>query len=535
MSEKESLELRRSKLSAVKESLLKKRLQGRLKAHSGLPPIVPRSLRERAPLSYAQQRLWFLDQLEPGTASYNIPKAVRLKGNLEVGVLERVLNEIVRRHEALRTTFELVEEQPMQIISETQRMSLSVIDLSGLAEPLRAAQTMRLMEEEARRPFDLARGPLLRASLLRTDEREHLLLFTMHHIVSDGWSIGLLIEEVETLYKAFIRGEASPLDELLIQYADYAVWQREWLTSAALDGQFAYWRRHLAGMPPLLKLPTDKPRPPVPTFQGAEQEFVFSEILTAQLKALSQQEGVTLFMTLLAAFKVLLRHYAGGDDIVVGTDIANRSRTETERLIGFFVNQLVLRTDLSGDPTFRELIGRVRDVTLGAYEHQDLPFNWLVGELQPKRELSRTPLFEVKIVLQNNPIPALNLPGLELSFIETSNGTAKFDLLMNMTEKERQLIGSLGYNTDIFEAATIRQLLELYEILLDAAVKEPDARLSTFAATLAQADEERRMMRKQALMESRRQKLKNVRRRVANDLTFNDGESCQPLDVNQKI
>jgi non-ribosomal peptide synthetase component F len=525
MSEKESLELRRAKLSAIKESLLKKRLQGRLKIHSGPPPIGPRSTKERAPLSFAQQRLWFLGQLEPGTASYNIPKALRLTGHLDVAVLERVLNEIVRRHEALRTRFEIVEEQPVQIISETQPMSLPLIDLSGLAELERATETARLTQEEARRPFDLARGPLVRASLLRTGETEHLLLFTMHHIVSDGWSIGLLIEEVATLYKAFKRGEASPLDELLIQYADYAVWQREWLTAATLSGQFAYWRRQLAGMPTLLKLPTDRPRPPVQTFQGAEQHFVLMETLTAQLKALSQQEGVTLFMTLLAAFKVLLRHYADSDDIVVGTDIANRSRIETERLIGFFVNQLVLRTDLSGDPTFREVVGRVRDVTLGAYEHQDLPFNWLAGELQPKRELSHTPLFQVKIVLQNNPIPTLDLPGLKLDFIETSNGTAKFDLLMNMTEKERHLIGALGYNTDIFEPATIERLLELYKTLLDAAVKQPGARLSVFEAMLTQADEERRMMREQALRESRHQKLKNVRRRVASELALSEKES----------
>jgi len=517
MSDKESLDLRRSKLSSIKESLLKKRLQGRLKTHSGPPPIVPRSVSERAPLSYAQQRLWFLDQLEPGTASYNIPKALRLAGKLEVAVLEKVLNEIVRRHEALRTRFEVVEGQPVQIISEMQPMGLPLIDLSGLSESERAAEAVRLIQEEARHPFDLARGPLLRSSLLRTSEAEHLLLFTMHHIVSDGWSIGLLIEEVATLYKAFMKGDASPLNELAIQYADYAAWQREWLTAEALEGEFAYWRRQLAGMPTLLKLPVDRPRPPVQTFQGEEQHFMLPEILTAQLKTLSRQEGVTLFMTLLAAFKVLLRHYAGSDDIVVGTDIANRSRTEVERLIGFFVNQLVLRTKLSGDPTFREIVGRVRDVTLGAYEHQDLPFNWLAGELQPRRDLGYTPLFQVKVVLQNNPIPALELPGLELSFIETSNGTAKFDLLMNMTEKGSRLIGSLGYNTDIFEAATIKRLLELYEILLDATMKQPDIRLSALEAMLAQAEEERRMMREQELRESHRRKLKNVRRRIVSE------------------
>lgn len=524
MSDKESLHLRKSKLSPAKESLLKQRLQGRLKTLSGPPPIGPRSVRERAPLSYAQERLWFLDQLEPGNASYNIPKALRLTGRLDVVVLEKVFSEIVSRHEALRTSFQIVAEQPMQIISPAQPFILPLIDLSRLGESERAAETARLSRGEARHPFDLNRGPLLRARLLRTSEMDHILLFTMHHIVSDGWSIGLLIAEVATLYKAFLEGQSSPLNELVIQYPDYAVWQRKWLTAELLEEHFAYWRRQLAGMPLLLKLATDQPRPPVQTFKGAEQHFVLNETLTAELKALSQQEGATLFMTLLAGFKVLLRHYAGSDDIVVGTDTANRSRLETEPLIGFFVNQFALRTNLSGDSTFREVIRRVLDVTLGAYEHQDLPFNWIAGELQPKRNLSYTPLFQVKMVLQNNPLPALDLPGLELNVIETSNGTAKFDLLMNLVEHQGCLVGSLEYATDIFETATIERLLELFEVLLSAVTKQPEIRLSALETMLAQAERQHRMMRGQELRESRRQKLKNVRRRIASELVLSEAD-----------
>jgi len=430
-----------------------------------------------AGVSYAQERLWFLDRLESGNPAHNISVACRLEGSLSVTALERGINEIVRRHEALRTTFATVDGHPVQIIAPNLTLSLLVEDLRKLPETERGAEAQRLLTEEIRRPFDLAQGPLLRTILLWLDDEEHALLLTMHRIVSDDRSIRVFNRELVALYEAFYTGKPSPLPELPIQYADFTVWQRQWLQGEVLEGQLSYWREQLGGDLPVLELPTDRLRPATQTFQGAHHSFVLSSDLTDALKASSCQEGVTLFMTLLAAFKTLLYRYTGQEDVVVGSPIANRNRSEIEGLIGFFVNTLALRTDLSGNPTFRELLGRVREVTLGAHARQDLPFEKLVQDLQPERDLSRTPLFQVMFTFQNAPAEALALPGLTVNPLEIETETAQFDLTLSMEETGQGLKGVVKYNTDLFDAATIERMIGHFRILLEGAVVNSEQRL----------------------------------------------------------
>jgi amino acid adenylation domain-containing protein len=441
------------------------------------PPLSAVSRSAELPLSFAQQRLWFLDQLEPHSPLYTVPQAIHLHGPLQVEALHQTLNAIVARHETLRTTFHAVDGIPRQVIAEHRTVVLALIDLSAWPEAARKAEAQRLMREEAQRPLDLTCDVLLRATLLRLGPAEHILLLTMHHIASDGWSMRVLSDEVATLYRAFARGAPSPLAALPIQYADYAVWQRQWLQGAVLDAQLAYWQAQLAGVP-VLELPLDHPRPAVQTFRGARQPLRLPQPLTEALKALSQREGVTLFMTLLAAFQTLLQRYTGQDDIAVGSPIAGRTRAELEGLIGFFVNTLVLRTDLSGNPTFPELLGRVREVTLGAYAHQDLPFERLVEELQPERRLSHSPLFQVMLALQNAPRQTLDLPGLTVSRLEVDRGTAQFDLTLVLWEEAEGLVGTLEYNRDLFEAPTIQRLLGHFRHVLAGIVANPARRLA---------------------------------------------------------
>src|SRR5215212_3146789 len=367
---------------------------------------------EAVPLSFTQQRLWFLNQLEPDSTFYNIPIAIRLKGSLDIQSLERALSELVRRHESLRTTFALETEQPVQVIVSEPNFSVAHLTVMAATEAEREAEVTRLIDREVDQPFDLQSGSLFRASLLRVNAEEHVLVLTMHHIVSDGWSAGVLFRELGTLYGAYAAGEESPLQELPVQYADYAVWQRDYLRGEVLNAQVEYWRERLTGAAPVLELPADRVRPAVQSYRGAAARFEVSREVSEGLKELAQAEGVTLFMTLLAAFKVLLYRYTGQEDIVVGSPIAGRTRAEVENLIGFFVNTLVLRTDLSGGPTFRELLGRVRETALGAYAHQDVPFEKLVEELQPERDMSHTPLFQVLFVLQNALRDELELPNL---------------------------------------------------------------------------------------------------------------------------
>ncbi|MEG4634877.1 condensation domain-containing protein, partial [Microcoleus sp. AR_TQ3_B6] len=443
-----------------------------------VPPLLPVERCGEMLLSFAQARLWFLEQLEPGSWAYNIPAAVRLTGSLDVAVLEQSLNEIVGRHEALRTTFTMVSGEPIQVIAPVKALSVPLVDLRSLPEAQQEALVKRLATEEAQQPFDLTTGPLLRATLLQLREAEYILLLTMHHIVSDGWSMGVLIRELAALYEAFSTGSPSPLPELPIQYADFAHWQRQWLQGEVLAAQLSYWQQQLTGAPALLKLPTDRPRPAVGTFRGATQFLALPESVSQKLKSLSQRSGVTLFMTLLAAFQTLLYRYTGQEDICIGSPIANRNRSETEDLIGFFVNTLVLRTDLSENPSFQELLGRVREVALGAYAHQDLPFEQLVEALQPERSLSHHPLFQVMFVLQNAPMPALELPDLTLSSLEIESSTAKFDLTLAMEDTEQGLVGSLEYNTDLFDAATISRMLGHFQTLLEGIVENPALHLS---------------------------------------------------------
>jgi len=465
-------------LSPTKRALLELRLKKNVPSAPSGQTIPPRAESDSAPLSFAQQRLWFLDQLEPDSFLYHVPRAIRINGALKVEALHRTLETIVARHEVLRTTFATAGGNPVQVISPTLSMPLPVEDLSELSEPGREAEALRLTAEEAQRPFDLARGPLLRANLLRLGAEEHILLLNMHHIVSDGWSHGVFVRELTALYEAFSQGNPSPLEELPIQYADYALWQREWLQGEVLEEHLGYWKQRLTGAPAMLELPTDRPRPAVQSYRGALHPLVLSKSLSESLKVLSQREGVTLFMTLLAAFQTLLARYTGQEDIVVGTDVANRTRVETEGLIGFFVNALVLRTDLSGDPSFRELLSRVREVTLGAYEHQDLPFEKLVEELRPERSLSRAPLFQMMFTMQNAPRSALELSGLVLCSMEVDRETAKFDLALFMSEQAEGLEGAVEYSSDLFDAATIARMLLHFQVLLEAIVADPEQRLS---------------------------------------------------------
>ncbi len=444
------------------------------------PPIRPTPRDATLPLSFAQQRLWFLDQLEPNSPAYIIPQVVRLAGRLEVAALQRALNEIVRRHEALRTTFALVDGQPAQMIesADTSAVPLLTLDLSGSPASEREAEVHQAIERDVQQPFDLVRGPLLRATLLRLGEQEHILMLTMHHIVTDGWSLGVFVQELAALYEAFAHGLASPLPALPIQYADFAIWQQQWLQGEVLERQLGYWKRQLAGAPPVQELPVDRPRPPVQTFRGAYQHLSLPHDLSDALRALAQREQATLFMTLLAAFDTLLYRYTGQTDIVVGTPIANWQHAELAGLIGFFANTLVLRTDLSGDPSFRELLRRVRQVTLGAYDHQDLPFERLVSELQPDRDLSYNPLFQVMFVFQNTPLPDLALSDLTLSQVESEGETTRFDLLFHVWETAEGISGLLTYSADLFDAGTIVKMLRRFETLLAGIIADPEMRVS---------------------------------------------------------
>ena len=443
------------------------------------PQIVPVPKAGDLPLSFAQARLWFLDQLEGGSVAYNAPSALRLTGRLHVTALEQAIAEVVRRHEVLRTTFPTVNGNPVQRIADDSSISIPIQDLQALSDPEQSSQAQRLVIEDAQRQFDLDRGPLLRVTLLRLGTESHVLLMNLHHIVSDGWSRSIFIREAAILYEAFSNGKPSSLPELSIQYADFAHWQRQWLTGEVLETQLDYWRQQLAGAPPVLELPTDRPRPPVQTFRGGRETIALNADLTQKLKALSQQSGATLFMTLLAAFAILLARYSGQEDIVLGSAIANRNRVELEPLIGFFVNTLALRTNLQQNPTFQALLAQVRQVTLDAYTHQDLPFEKLVEELQVERTLSHSPLFQVMFVLQNAPRDKYELPGgLSMTTVQAEWSVGKFDLTLNLSETETELRGFLAYNFDLFDATTIARMVKHFQTLLEGVVVNPQQRVS---------------------------------------------------------
>ncbi|HEV2707389.1 MAG TPA: amino acid adenylation domain-containing protein, partial [Pyrinomonadaceae bacterium] len=445
------------------------------------------------PLSFAQQRLWFLDQLVPQNPFYNLSAAVPLNFYVNTAVLERSLNEIVRRHEALRTTFTtLTDGQPAQVIAASLRIPLTVRDLTRLPLSERKPTAARLASEEAQQPFDLKRGPLVRTTLLRLGLTENVLLLTMHHIVSDGWSLELFFGELKRLYGAYIMGRPSPLAELPIQYADFAVWQRDWLKGEALAAQLDYWRRQLADLPALL-LPTDRTRAPVQTFRGATYQFSIPSKVADGVRALCRRQGVTSFMLLLAAFKALLYRYTGQEDIVVGAPIANRNRAEIENLIGFFANTLALRTDISGDPSFIELLGRVRDTALGAYAHQDVPFEMLVEELQPERDLSRNPLFQVAFQTFNtSPTNGAGRAATDSHPLDFQKGTSIFDLLLKLAEAPRGLNAEFEYSTDLFDEATVARMARHFRTLLENILAHPERPLSMLP--LLTAEEERQLL-----------------------------------------
>jgi amino acid adenylation domain-containing protein len=477
---KNDLEKRIDALSPAKRAIFEMRLREELpeeainRRMSRRPDVAP------PPMSFAQQRMWFLDQLEPGSPFYNVPIAISLKGPLHADALKRSINEIVGRHEALRTTFPNREGNPVQVIAPHLTLELPVKDLRGIPEGEREGVARRLAGEESLAPFDLSSGPLVRVHLLRLGNEEHAFLLTMHHIISDGWSMGVFFRELVVLYEAFSRSKPSPLPDLPLQYADFAHWQRQWFQGEVLERQLSYWKRGLGGELPVLDLPADRPRPPIQTYHGATQSIFLSLELAESLKALGRQEGVTLFMTLLAAFQTLLYRYVGQDDIIVGSPIANRNRVEIEGLIGLFVNTLVLRTDLSGDPGFRELLGRVRKVAMGAYAHQDLPFEKLVEEIRPKRDTSRTPLFQVMIQLTNVPRDRLDLPGIHMEDFKFDNKVAKFDLSVDVTEEAGGLSCLFEYNTDLFDPGTITRFMGHFQTLLEGIVAVPDQKISKF-------------------------------------------------------
>ncbi len=451
------------------------------------PPIVPEEHGVDLPLSFAQRRLWFADRLLPGSPLYNVPLAVRLAGRLEprgVAALGAAIAEVVRRHEVLRTVFETTTgDEPLAVVLPAAAAELPVVDLSSLAPPLGRATAERLLEAAARRPFELATGPLLRALLVRRDEAGHELLINVHHIASDGWSNDLLASELGTLYRAFSADRPSPLPDLPVQYGDFALWQRRWLSGDVLEALLAAWRRRLAGRTPELDLPGDRARPPVRSYRGGRVALALPGEFARGIDGLSRQHRVTLFMTLAAGLATLLGRYTGQTDLSLGTPVANRGRSEIQQLIGFFVNTLVLRCDLSGDPGFAELLGRVHAVALDAFAHQDLPFEKLVEEIAPERDPARTPLFEVLLVLQNNVRPRLDLgPGLAAAIEPLAVGTAKFDLTFALEEAAgRGFAFRIEYSTDLFDPATVLRLAGHFETLLVAAIAEPGCRLSALS------------------------------------------------------
>lgn len=471
-----TLSQRIANLSPEKLALLEQRLMKQGTSSTKKQKITRRQSLEPCPLSFAQQRLWILNQLEPHNV-YDISIAVRLNGTLNLVALQQTLNAIVTRHEALRTTFAYIDENPAQIVNDINTVDLQVVDLCDHDPLERETEVQQFLKSETKRPFNLSCDLMLRATLVRLAEEEHILLLVMHHVASDGWSLGVLFRELAIAYEAFSTGSPLQFAELPIQYADFAQWQRQWLSGDVLQTQLNYWKQQLEGAPTLLELPTDRPRPSIQTFQGSNHRINLNPQLTSQLKRLSQQTGTTLFMTLLTAFAVLLSRYSNQEDIVIGSPIANRNQSELESLIGFFVNTLALRVQLPENPTFLELLERVREITLGAYAHQDLPFEKLVEELQPQRSLSYSPLFQVMFVLQNTSTGTLELPGLSVCPVPVEDSNAKFDLTLTVEETQSGLHCEWNYDTNLFDPATIERMAGQFQILLEGVTANPTQRV----------------------------------------------------------
>ncbi|MGB8344240.1 MAG: condensation domain-containing protein, partial [Ktedonobacteraceae bacterium] len=480
--QKEELFLRRrAALSAAKQALLEKWLQQESPPGSAADAIVPRPAGATVPLSFAQLRLWFLQQLEPESPAYNEPMMARLSGPLNLTALTRAVRELSRRHEVLRSSFTMVDGQVAQVITPAAAIDLDeplpLIDLSHIAPREQEAEVQRHAREEVQRPFDLSQERPWRTVLLRLGEHEHVQITIMHHLITDAWTMAIFFREIGTLYTAFCADQPSPLAELPLQYADYAHWQQQMMASGKLDEQIAYWKRQLADAPPFLDLPADHPHPVVQSYQGWRYPLQLPRALSQGLQALSRQEGVTLFMTLLAAFNVWLYRYTQQEDIVVGTPVAGRVRPELEALLGCFVNTLALRTNLAGNPSFHEVLQRVKQVTLQAYDHQEVPFEKLVEELHPERDLSRNPLFQVMFILQNGPVGARELADVTITTLEMENLTAKFDLSLCLEETEEGLRGYLEYSSDLFETSSIERMHGHLQTLLEGIVANPDQRI----------------------------------------------------------
>ncbi|MDQ4025596.1 MAG: condensation domain-containing protein, partial [Actinomycetota bacterium] len=429
-------------------------------------------------LSFGQQRLWFLDEMQPHDSVYNVPGAIELLGPLDRDALQRAVDAIAERHEALRTTFRAEGSEPVQVVSDDSHVDVPVIDVSDVPADERYDRAIETAVEVSLRPFDLAAGPLWRTALIRLERERHVFVTCMHHIVSDGWSLGILATELSDLYSAFVEGRPPELDPLEISYADFAVWQRRWFQADELERQLAYWKERLEGAPAVLELPIDRPRPPIQSFDGATVSFTFPTELSDAVARLARAHEVTAFMVTLAAFKTLLHRYTGATDVVVGSPIAGRNRSEIEGLIGFFVNTLVLRTDLSGDPTFAELLERTREVALGAYAHQDLPFEKLVEELKPPRDLSISPVFQVSFSMQDASVGDFHLSGLDVRFPDVKDNGAKFDLSLYLSEGDGEIGGELNYATVLFDRSSIETMIAHYLTLLGSLATAPDEPIS---------------------------------------------------------
>src|SRR6185437_7121931 len=467
-----------AKRALLELKLMKRNGSGKKAAEVKIPR---RAERATAPLSYNQQGLWVLSQLMPDSWLYQIPKAVRLTGKLNVAAMRQTLNAIVARHEPLRTTFHKVDGKPMQVVAESLLLETPLIDLRNLPDSEREAEARRILSSEGRRPFNLAEGPLIRSLLLRLADDEHILLVTTHHIVTDGWSMGIFHRELMEMYEAFAAGREPALAEMPIQYADYAVWHREWFAGSVYESQREYWLKQFATLPPALELPTDHPRSNLHAFRayrGATKTLTLSRELSKEINQFCRQQEVTPFMALLAAFEVLLHRYTGEEDIVIGSPIAGRCLAETESLIGLFINPLALRVNVSGDPTFRELLTRVKDTALSAYAHQDFPFETLVKEVQPDRALTHNPIFQIMFVLQNEPIPPLEFGGLTTSHVQVDNVTTNFDLTLDISERAGQFFIKFECNADLFEDETVARMMGHFETLLSATIENPSQRVS---------------------------------------------------------
>ncbi|PYT11759.1 MAG: non-ribosomal peptide synthetase, partial [Acidobacteria bacterium] len=465
-------------LSPERRAILMRMLRDRTARSEEAGSIPRRPAGDPPPLSFAQHRLWFLDRLAPGAPTYNMARAVRLRGRLDRQALGRALDEIIRRHEILRTTFVETPVRPVQIIAPTLAISVPVVECGALPADRQAAEIGRRAAEVARRPFDLARGPLVRVVVLRLADDDQVLVLTMHHIVGDGWSIGLFDRELAVLYSAFSCGRPSPLPEPAIQYADFAHWQRLWLQGDEPQRLLEFWRARLQGAPPVLGLPLDRPRPPAPTYGGGRVGFVVPADRTLRLKELARGENATPFMVLLATFQALLGRLTGQDDLCVGTPVAGRTRLETEPLIGVFVNTLVLRADLSGDPTFAEHLRRVRRAALESLARQDLPFEKIVEALRPGRDPSVHPLFQAMFVLQDGAPDAPALPGLQAESVDFEIGSTPFDLTLIVSEQDGAMEAVLEYSTDLFDRSSIERMARQFEVLLEAFLADPARRPS---------------------------------------------------------